>query len=73
MSLSKNIPIRERFSGEFRVDAFNVFNHPNLGNPNTCVDCHGATDGKITGLAGSTTGIANNGMRYLQFGVKLMF
>jgi outer membrane receptor protein involved in Fe transport len=73
MSLSKNIPIVERFSFEFRVDAFNVFNHPNLANPNTCVDCHGATDGKITGLGGSTTGLANNGMRYLQFGVKLMF
>jgi len=72
-SLSKDIPIAERFAAQFRVDAFNLFNHPVLGNPNTCVDCHGANDGKITGLAGSTTGLANNGMRYLQFGLKLTF
>ena len=72
-SVSKTIPIRESFSAEFRLDAFNLFNHPVLGNPSTCIDCHGATDGKITGLAGSTTGIPNNGMRYLQFGLKLMF
>jgi hypothetical protein len=72
-SVAKTIPITERFSSEFRMDVFNLFNHPVLGNPNTCIDCHGATDGKITGLAGSTTGLANNGMRYLQFGLKLMF
>jgi len=72
-SVSKTIPITERFSSEFRMDVFNLFNHPVLGNPSTCIDCHGATDGKITGLASSTTGLANNGMRYLQFGLKLLF
>jgi hypothetical protein len=72
MSVAKNFKITERFTTEFRVDAFNVFNHPVLGNPGNCIDC-GGTNGKITGLAASTTGVSNNGMRYLQFGLKALF
>jgi hypothetical protein len=33
-SLQKNIPIRELANLEFRVDAFNLFNHPNFNIPN---------------------------------------
>jgi Carboxypeptidase regulatory-like domain/TonB dependent receptor len=72
LSLSKTFSITERFNTEFRMDTYNLFNHPNLGNPGNCVDC-GGNNGKITGLAGSTTGISNNGMRYLQFGLKVGF
>jgi hypothetical protein len=74
-SVSKTISITERFSTEFRVDAFNLFNHPVLANPNTCIDCTGDA-GKITGLfaAGQPNQSgANNGMRVLQFGLKLAF
>lgn len=35
MSLIKKIPIRERLTGEFRVEAFNIFNHPVFGPPGT--------------------------------------
>jgi hypothetical protein len=55
------------------MDTYNLFNHPNLANPNTCIDCTDPNAGKITGLAGSTSGISNNGMRYLQFGLKVGF
>ena len=72
MSVAKIFRITERFSTEFRVDAFNVFNHPVLANPGACIDC-GGNNGFITGLAGSTSGIGNNGMRYLQFGLKALF
>jgi Carboxypeptidase regulatory-like domain/TonB dependent receptor len=72
LSLAKAFGITERFNVEFRMDTYNLFNHPNLANPNSCIDCSGDA-GKITGLAGSTTGISNNGMRYLQFGLKLQF
>jgi Carboxypeptidase regulatory-like domain/TonB dependent receptor len=33
-SLMKNFPIRERFVLQFRVDLFNLFNHPNFAGPN---------------------------------------
>ena len=46
----KNTPIHENITAQFRMDAFNVFNHINAGNPgNTCIDCSGA--GVITGMA----------------------
>jgi len=74
LSLSKTFQITERFNTEFRMDTYNLFNHPNLANPNTCIDCVGDPNaGKITGLAASTSGISNNGMRYLQFGLKVGF
>jgi hypothetical protein len=64
MSLFKNFKITERFGAQFRFEAFNVFNHVNLGQPNNCVDCGG---GKITGLA------SNAQMRQLNFGMKVTF
>jgi hypothetical protein len=50
LAVAKNIPIHENIIGQFRLDAFNVFNHISPGNPgNTCIDCSGA--GIITGMA----------------------
>jgi outer membrane receptor protein involved in Fe transport len=72
LSLSKTFSITERVDTEFRMDTYNLFNHPNLNNPNNCIDC-GGNSGLITSLYGSTTGISNNGMRYLQFGLKVGF
>jgi hypothetical protein len=33
VSLAKNVRLTERFRAQFRIDAFNFFNHPNYGNP----------------------------------------
>lgn len=49
MSLLKNTAIYENVLAQFRVDAFNVFNHINPGNPSSCIDCLG--NGVITGMA----------------------
>jgi hypothetical protein len=65
MSLFKNFAITERFGAQFRFEAFNVFNHVNLNNPNNCIDCTGS--GLITSLA------PNASMRQLNFGLKLTF
>lgn len=73
LSLSKIFHVTERFNAEFRLDTYNLFNHANLANPSTCVDCTDPNAGRITSLAASTSGISNNGMRYLQFGIKLGF
>jgi hypothetical protein len=44
-SLKKNFPIGESIFVQFRFDAFNDFNHINLGTPNGYID----SDGSITG------------------------
>ena len=65
LSISKDFPIKEQTKVQFRAEAYNVFNHPNLGNPNGCVDC--GSGGVITGLANNAT------MRRMQFALKLQF
>jgi hypothetical protein len=69
MSVMKNFPLTERFQLQFRMDAFNIFNHPVLGfNGNqggTCIDCSG--NGLVTSLD------ANVSMRQLQFALRLQF
>ncbi|HKW16698.1 MAG TPA: TonB-dependent receptor [Terriglobales bacterium] len=72
LSVAKRFRITERTSAQFRMDAFNVFNHPvyafsaNNG-ATTCIDCTGGTNGDITGLEGGTN------MRELQFSLRLDF
>ncbi|MFN7995725.1 MAG: TonB-dependent receptor [Bryobacteraceae bacterium] len=65
MSLIKNFPIKEQFRVQFRAEAFNVFNHVNMGNPDGCVDCD--TAGQIFGLA------PNAVMRRMQFALRFEF
>jgi hypothetical protein len=65
MSLAKSFSITERFKAQVRAEAFNAFNHVNLGQPNATVDS--STAGRITGLASGTT------MRRWQFGLRLEF
>jgi hypothetical protein len=36
-------------TAQFRVHAFNAFNHIGPGNPNNCIEC--SDGGEITGLA----------------------
>ena len=72
LSVVKNFKIYERFKAQFRMDAFNIFNHPvyafsQQNGANTCVDCSGGNNGKITGLEYGTT------MRQLQFALRFDF
>ena len=65
LSVVKDVAIGEQVRVQFRAEAFNVFNHPNLANPNSCVDCFGS---------GTITGLANNAsMRKMQFGLRFDF
>jgi hypothetical protein len=73
LSLTKSTKITERLQNEFRVEAFDLFNHPNFGNP--------ATRGAVS-TAGNLFGVINatrfpNGdsgsARQLQFAVKFIF
>ena len=50
------------------ADARNVFNHVNLQNPNSCVDC--SNGGQITDIVGGAVS-SLGGMRQLEFGAHL--
>ena len=62
-SIFKKFKFTERIGGEIRADVFNIFNHPNPGNPNTSVTA--ATFGQITGVASSS--------RQVRFGARVTF
>ena len=61
----KSFAITERFRAQFRAEAYNVFNHVNLGQPDASVD--NGTGGKIFGLASLSQ------MRKWQLALRLDF
>ncbi len=65
LSVFKNFKFTERWSFQLRTDARNVFNHTNLGGPNSDVQSPNA--GQITGIAGGGY------MRQLQFSGTIRF
>ncbi len=67
LSLQKNFPIHEATLVQFRVDAFNGFNHINPGNPSTSQT---GSDGTITGEP--ALGIYTN-PRQMQFSLRVQF
>jgi len=72
LSVVKKFKLHERLNAQFRMDAFNIFNHPvyafsQQNGANPCVDCQGGNNGKITGLEYGTT------MRQLQFALRFDF
>jgi outer membrane receptor protein involved in Fe transport len=76
-AVMKNFAITERVKAQFRMDAFNVFNHPVLGFNNnqtgtgSCIDCGG--NGKITDIESDASPGSTTGMRQLEFALKLSF
>jgi hypothetical protein len=70
LALSKDFAIRESIRLRFEVQAQNVFNHANLANPSSCIDCSVSSGaGQITDILGGTFA----GMRQLQFDFRLNF
>jgi hypothetical protein len=71
LSLAKDFKIEklgDQGNLQMRVDAYDVFNHPNFGMPDPSLG-----DG-TTGIINSTAGsFANPGSRNLQLGAKLSF
>jgi hypothetical protein len=82
-SLRRQFEINERWSVLFRADAFNVFNHPNFGNPSPFLDQPGfgvpsATLGQSLGGGGTFSGGFNalyqaGGPRSMQVSMKVLF
>ena len=79
MSIAKNFQITERFRLQFRMNAYNIFNHPALNFSNT--QSGGGTcvaSGPNTGNCGANNGTINDilfgtTMRQLEFGLHLFF
>lgn len=65
LSLFKNFHISEKITAQLRAESYNSFNHVNLANPDSCVDC--GTAGRITDILG------NANMREWQFGLRIEF
>jgi len=63
LSLIKDFKVNERLKLTFRTEAFNVFNHPQFGQPNASIGNNQA------GLISSTVGNA----RLLQLALRLQF
>lgn len=78
MNLQKSIPIHERLVLKLRLDAFDAFNHANLGNPNaTLGDTRDggtavATFGNITSAFAPSSAVGSSN-RTVQIGARLDF
>jgi hypothetical protein len=69
LSLHKNFPIHESIQAQFRMDAFNAFNHIAAGNPGSvCIDCSVASSAGV--VTSSALGILP---RQLQFAITVNF
>jgi hypothetical protein len=61
-SVLKNFPLFEGKTIQFRAEAYNVLNHPNLGNPN--LNLRNSDFNRI---------ITRNGNRAMQIGFRFLF
>ena len=75
MSIFKDIFPERRIHGQFQAEAFNVFNHTNLGNPSGNVSA--GTFSQITGTNASTGSVnmtsTVGAARIFQFAAKIVF
>lgn len=76
-AVMKNFSVTERVKAQFRMDVFNLFNHPvlgfnnNQGGSGTCIDCSG--NGKITDIEADSSPGSTTGMRQIEFALKFSF
>jgi hypothetical protein len=87
LSVSKNFKFGERMKAQFRVETFNIFNHPNFANPNGATSGYGqgATADPSTGAGSFGCGCAtpdnaafnpvlgSGSNRAIQLGLKVIF
>ena len=84
-SVFKNFTFRERFGAQFRVELFNLFNHPNIANPFGSINGFGfgndpgnspTTFGcgcSTPDVAGGNPLVGSGSARVMQLGLKLTF
>jgi hypothetical protein len=80
-SLAKLFPLSELRAFEFRIEFFNLFNHPNFANPISNLNAVVATGGLIDPTTGQVLNAGNfghiistsNNPRIIQFALKFTF
>jgi hypothetical protein len=70
LALSKSTPINDRFTLNFRAEAFNLLNHPNYGTPVTKFSS--GAFGRITSIL-NTGPTGTGGTRKIEFMLRLEF
>jgi hypothetical protein len=70
LSVAKSIPLKESLNLQLRADFFNLFNHVNLGQPSSCVDCQNSNAGTISSIVASQDG---SSMRRIMVSARLQF
>ncbi len=70
LSLAKNFNLTERVHLQLRAEAYNAFNHVNLGGPDSCVDCQDGNAGTISSTLATQDGTS---LRRLQFSGRFSF
>ena len=68
-SLVKDTKLTEKVNLQFRTEVFDIFNHPNFGNP--VLTTTSSSFGKITSTRSPTGDFGSS--RQIQFALKLMF
>ena len=68
-SITKNTQVNERMRVQFRAEIFDLFNHPNFGQPGNVVGS--PNFGRITSTRFPTGELGSS--RQVQFGIKLLF
>ena len=71
VSLAKVTKITERLNTEFRAEVFDLFNHPNFGNPGLTAQPGSTSFGLITGTRNPTGDSGSS--RQIQLSLKLLF
>jgi hypothetical protein len=70
-SIIKNTKITERFTHEFRFAVYDLFNHPNFGNPGRTAQVGSTAFMKVTNTRFGTGDPGSS--RQLEFAMKLKF
>ena len=70
-SIIKTTKITERISHEIRIEAFDLTNHPNFGNPGLTAQVGSTSFGVISSTRGATGDAGSS--RQIQFAMKLIF
>jgi hypothetical protein len=87
-SIFKNFALKERYNAQFRVELFNIFNHPNITNPYGASNGYGGASGGTNDMGTSSTFgcgcatpdvaagnplIGSGSSRVMQLGMKFTF